>query len=92
MIRRIASIFIIVSVFAASSYAVNIVDTMTCKKVVLRYNNKSVLVSRITGKVEYVMGKYGQYIRADGVWKSQLQAMYDAQTAARSGDAADENE
>ena len=77
MKKIIAGVLLILA-FAAPSYAVNIVDTMLCTPVVLRYNSKTVLVNRFSGEVKYVMTN-GQYVPLVGVYKRQLQAIYNAQ-------------
>ena len=67
----------------ADMYAVNIVDTMLCKSVHLRYNNSTVLVNRVTGEVKYILSN-GKYVPLTGVLKKQCQAIYNAQSRKRS--------
>ncbi len=69
----------LVCALAAPAYPVNAVDTMVCKRVVLRVNDRSVLVNRLTGEVKYLLRDNGHWELLSGSLKREYQAMYDAQ-------------
>ena len=72
-------VLLLVLVIATPSYAMNIIDKILYKQVVLRNNNAgTVLVNRLTGRVEYVMSGE-QYVPIPNVYKNQFQAVYNAQ-------------
>ena len=60
-------------------YAVSIVDTVLCKKVVLCANHMTVLVNRLTGEVKYVSDSHRGWVVLAGTQKAQCQSMYNAQ-------------
>ena len=76
--KKTVIVLLLVLAIATPSYAVNIVDTMLCKPVALRYNNRTILVNRLTGEVKYVMTN-GNYVPLAGIFKNQCQALYNAQ-------------
>ena len=77
--KRISIALILVLLIPASSYAVNIIDTLLCKRVVLCANHATVLVNRASGEVKYVLSVTGQWLSLTGIQKNRCQAMYDAQ-------------
>jgi hypothetical protein len=79
MIKRIAITLLLVVMITTSAYAVNVVDTLLCKKVFLNYNHTYILVNRLTGEVKYLLMGNGQWMSLMGVLKNQYQAMYNAQ-------------
>jgi hypothetical protein len=77
--KKFVVLLLLVLSIATPSYAMNIVDKILYKPVVLRNNNGvTVLVNRITGKVEYVMSGE-QYVSIPDAYKKQFQMVYDAQ-------------
>lgn len=76
--RRLAIALLMFSLIATPVYAVNVIDTVVCKKVVLRANNRTVLVNRVTGEVKYILQR-GQWKLLTGSWKKECQLMYDIQ-------------
>ena len=77
--KKFVIILLLVLVIATPSYAMNIVDKILYKPVILRNNNGvTVLVNRLTGRVEYVMSGM-QYVPIPDVYKNQFQAVYNAQ-------------
>jgi len=79
--KKILIALLLVFIISTSCYAVNIIDTVVCKKVVLCANHVTVLVNRITGEVKYVHSTTVGWVFLTGVQKTQFQSMYDAQTA-----------
>lgn len=80
--RRAVITLLLVFSLAAPAYAVSIYDTIMCKKVILKCGRRKVLVDRLTGEVKYGMqGDNSPWVKVDGAWKRQLQAMYDAESA-----------
>ncbi len=72
-------VLLLVLVIATPSYAMNIVDKMLYKQVVLRNNNGAIiLVNRLTGQVECVMSN-GQKVSITDAHKKQFQEVYNAQ-------------
>ena len=59
--------------------ALNPVDAMTCKKVLLRVNRRTILVQRLTGKVRYLLLSDGQWKPLKGQDRRVYQMFYDAQ-------------
>jgi hypothetical protein len=77
--RKLIIVLTLILVIAAPSYAMNIIDKILCKQVVLRNNNGViVLVNRLTGQVESVMSN-GQSVPLTKELKKQFQAVYNAQ-------------
>lgn len=78
MKKNVIVLLLILSI-ATPSHAMNIIDKILYKPVILRNNNGvTVLVNRLTGKVEYVMSGE-QYVPIPNVYKNQFQAVYNAQ-------------
>lgn len=77
--RKIAVVLLLTMLFTSPSYAVNPVDTVVCKKVVLRANNRTILVNRLTGEVKYILNRNGVWVFLKGEHKNECQAMYNAQ-------------
>ena len=86
--KKIIVILLLILVIITPCYAVNIVDTMLCKKVLLRANRRflranhtrQVLVSRVTGEVKYILQDNKQWVPLAGTLKQQCQKIYNAQT------------
>jgi hypothetical protein len=83
ILKKSVFILILFLSMAANAYAVNTVDAMTCKKVVLRVNQRTILVQRMTGKVKYLLLSDGQWMPLRGRQKRTYQMFYDAQTQSR---------
>jgi hypothetical protein len=78
--KKIVIALLLITMIATPSYAVNILDTILCKKVVLRADGSQILVNRITGEVKYILEANGKWAPLTaGVVKNQCQAMYNAQ-------------
>lgn len=78
--KKLAVALLLTLAIITPSYALNIVDTMLCKRVVLCANHMTVLVNRVTGEVKYTLQHNGKWLLLSGVMKHQYQSMYDAQT------------
>ncbi len=78
--KKSAIALMLILTLTTPSYAVNVIDTMVCKKVFLFANSRTVLVNRLTGEVKYILDLYGQWVLLKGKQKKICQAMYDAQT------------
>ncbi|MFH1640996.1 MAG: hypothetical protein ABIA66_03415 [Candidatus Omnitrophota bacterium] len=79
--KKIVIAVMLILIITTPCYAVNIVDTILCKKVVLCANHMTVLVHRVTGKVKYILLLNGQWKLLTGIEKHQCQSMYEAQTS-----------
>ena len=77
--KKLLLILLIISIIATPVYAVNVVDTVLCKKVFLHYNRTYILVNRVTGEVKYLLRGNGQWEPLTGVLKNQYQVIYNAQ-------------
>jgi len=78
MKKKIIVLLLVLSI-AAPCYAMNVVEKILYKSVVLRNNSGvTVLVNRLSGRVEYVMSGE-QYVSIPEKYKGQFQAVYDAQ-------------
>jgi hypothetical protein len=78
MKKKIIVLLLVLSI-AAPCYAMNVVEKILYKPVVLRNNSGvTVLVNRLSGRVEYVMSGE-QYVSIPEKYKGQFQAVYDAQ-------------
>ena len=65
-----------------TSYAPNLFDQVLYKKAVLPGgDNRTVLVNRLTGEVEYILVNNKRWTLLSGMWKKQCQARYDAGVA-----------
>jgi len=82
MPKIIRFIIVAILIFALASpvYAVNAVDWLLYKKVVLIANGRTVLVNRITGEVKYIRRKK-KWMLLEGQDKAAHQTMYDNQIA-----------
>lgn len=81
--RKFVIVLTFVLTIITSAYAVNIADTMLCKKVPLRHVNKTLLVNRVTGEVKYVSRNNGEWLLLKGALKKRYQTLYDAQARRR---------
>jgi hypothetical protein len=62
------------------TFALGVIDAMTCKRVVLHEaNDRTVLVDRLTGEVKYALQNTGQWVPVQGDRKKKYQSMYNAQ-------------
>jgi hypothetical protein len=77
--KKIVVALLLISLITTSAYAVNVIDRILYKKVFLVANKMYVLVTRIAGEVKYIRLNNGQWALLTGVWKNQIQAMYNAQ-------------
>jgi len=82
MNKIIMYVIVVLLVFSIASpvYAVNAIDWMLYKKVVLIANGRTVLVNRITGEVKYIRRKK-KWMLLEGQDKAAHQTMYDNQVA-----------
>ncbi|MDD5166624.1 MAG: hypothetical protein PHQ57_04480 [Candidatus Omnitrophica bacterium] len=80
--RNFIIALLLVSIIITPCYAVNVIDTMLCKKVVLRAIGRTILVNRITGEVKYVLQQDGEWVVLKGSLKHQCQAVYNVQSKA----------
>jgi hypothetical protein len=79
--KKVVVIFVLFLATAANAYAANVVDTMTCKKVDLRVNQKTVLVQRLTGNVKYLLLSNGDWMLLKGRRRKAYQTLYNAQVS-----------
>ena len=79
--KNIVMALLLISLVATPCYAVNVVDSILCKNVVLRANHMHILVNRVTGEVKYILLNNGKWRLLTGSWKNQIQAMYNVQTS-----------
>jgi hypothetical protein len=77
--RKLAIILTLILIVTSPSYAVNILDQLIHKEVVLAANRTTVLVNRITGEVKYIRLNNGRWMPLTGGLKNRCQAMYDNQ-------------
>lgn len=77
--KKVILSLLLVSMSAFPVYAVNVVDTVLCKQVILRANDACILVNRLTGEVKYILRHNGQWALLRGAEKNEYQAMYNAQ-------------
>lgn len=79
MIKKFIIILLLTLTITTPSYAMNLIEKIIYKEVVLRNNAGAVvLVNRLTGQVEYV--KSGEeYVHLEDKYKKQFQAVYSAQ-------------
>lgn len=71
-------VLLVIVIIVTPAYAVNVVDTLLCKKVFLRAVERTVLVNRLSGEVKYLLRK-GQWVLLTGEQKHEYQSMYNAQ-------------
>lgn len=77
--KKPAVVLALILIIASPAYAVNIIDQLINKEVVLSANRTTVLVNRITGKVKYIRLNNGRWLLLEGGLKNKCQAMYDNQ-------------
>ena len=82
MRKGVLTLILVLSI-TTSSFALGVVDAMTCKRVVLHEaNDRTVLVDRITGQVKYALQYNGQWAPVQGDRQKKYQSMYNAQVHA----------
>lgn len=74
-------ILLVCLMFAVPCYAVNVVDTIVYKKVVLKLIHRTILVNRFTGEVKYTLHDNGTWIPVSKGAKATYQSMYDRQVS-----------
>jgi hypothetical protein len=80
------TVFLLLAVVSTAS-ALGVVETMRCKKVVLREAlNATVLVDRFTGEVKYALRHNGEWEPVQGMRKDKLQAIYNTQARPKKKD------
>jgi hypothetical protein len=77
--KKMAIVLLLVLFITTSAYAVSLIDTILCKKVVLHLINRVVLVNRITGEVKYTLTQKGTWVLLKGPVQHQYQSMYNVQ-------------
>ncbi|KPK98662.1 MAG: hypothetical protein AMJ95_03335 [Omnitrophica WOR_2 bacterium SM23_72] len=81
--KKIVIALLLVALMTTSAYALNIIDWILYKKVLLDANKMYILANRITGEVKFILLHNGQWVPLEGVWKNQIQAMYDFQRTSK---------
>jgi hypothetical protein len=81
--QKIVIALLLISLITTSAYAVNVFDRILYKKVFLLANKMYVLVTQIAGEVKFIRLNNGQWVRLTGVWKCQIQSIYNAQVASK---------
>ncbi|MEI8011043.1 MAG: hypothetical protein WCI27_00990 [Candidatus Omnitrophota bacterium] len=83
MMQRLIFAALLVGALTTSSFALGVVDSMSCKRVQLHEaNDRTVLVKRITGEVKYALQYNGNWVPVSGDQKERYQSMYNAQVKA----------
>ncbi len=78
--KKYIFVIMLIVAFITPAFALSVVDAMTCKKVVLREaNNRTVLVTRVTGEVKYALQYNGKWALVQGDQKKKYQSIYNAQ-------------
>ena len=77
--RKPVIFLLLILLVAQPALAVSFYDTVTCKKVVLLANHRTILVQRVTGKVVYLLKDDGQWMLLKGREKRVYQMLYNAQ-------------
>ena len=78
--KKYALALMLLLMIATPSFALNVVDSMACKRVVLHEaNDRTVLVNRITGRVKYALRYDGTWEEVHGDRQEKYQSMYNAQ-------------
>ena len=80
--KKIAVILVLILTITTSAYALNPIDAILCKKVVLRVTGSTILVNRFTEEVKYILLQNGQWQLLTGVLKNQCQVIYNVQASA----------
>ncbi len=83
IIKRLVLVLGIVLIATTHSYAVEIIDELIYKEVVLKANRSAVRVNRITGEVKYIKLNNGRWDILTGGLKNKCQLMYDNQIASQ---------
>ncbi|MDD5560910.1 MAG: hypothetical protein PHT50_02110 [Candidatus Omnitrophica bacterium] len=81
--KKLALFLVLIFTLTKPSYAVNIIDQLINKEVVLVANRMTVLVNRITGEVKYIKLNNGRWMPLKGGLKNKCQLMYDNQSSSR---------
>jgi len=81
--KKVAIVLLLTLIISVPCYAINIIDTMLCKKVVLCFHHKVVLVNRITGKVKYILNNNQQWVLISEARQKFWQAIYNAQVESK---------
>ena len=74
---------LLIMLVTASAYALNIIDWILYKRVLLNANKMFILANRITAEVKFILLHNGQWVPLEGVYKNQIQAMYDVQRTSK---------
>ncbi len=79
--KKLFLVLFFIFLIATPSYALNVVDAMLGKKVLLTTVHRTVLVNRLTGEVKYLLGPDNAWVLLTGPAKKQFQAFYDVQVS-----------
>jgi hypothetical protein len=82
-VKKIVIALLLVALMTTSAYALNILDWVLYKKVLLDANKMYILANRITGEAKYILLHNGRWALLAGVLKNQIQAMYDVQRTSK---------
>ena len=83
MMKKSAIFLALILMVSTPSFAVNLLDQVIYKEVVLTSNRSTVLVNRITGQVKYLRFNNGKWITLTGGLKNKYQSMYEVQTSSK---------
>jgi hypothetical protein len=82
ILKKTIVVFFLVFAMAGPSYALNVLDNLLGKKVLLNAIHRTVLVNRITGEVKYILSTDNRiWIPLTGTMKRHCQVCYDTQIA-----------
>ncbi|MFH0827243.1 MAG: hypothetical protein V1923_05125 [Candidatus Omnitrophota bacterium] len=81
--KKIVIALLLIALLTTPAYALNIIDWVLYKKVLLNPNKMYILANRITGEVKFILLHNGKWVPLEGVWKNQIQAMYDIQRTSK---------
>ena len=84
MMKKLAIVLTLILTISSPSYAINIIDQLIYKEVILTANHMTVSVSRLTGEVKYIKLNNGRWMPLKGGLKNKCQAMYDGQISSKS--------
>jgi len=79
--KKLAIVLVLILTISSPVYAINIIDQLIYKEVVLTANHMTVSVNRLTGEVKYIRLNNGRWMPLKGGLKSKCQAMYDGQVS-----------
>jgi hypothetical protein len=79
--KKIIIVLFLLSILTTSAYAVNFLNRALYEKVEISCIHRMVLVNRVTGKVEYVLGFNKKWTPIPNGAQVQYQSMYNAQIA-----------